>query len=251
MKRTVTMVVLALAAAAIVTVIIIGVCLDRVVKKAIEIYGPQMTETSVGVDTVELSLLTGSAKVKGLFVGNPGGYKMREAITVGTIAVGVDPVSVFSGKIIFHSIRLESPEITFEGGLSGNNLGQILDNLNATGKNGGTLSTNAVTPTGAEKKYAVDDVLVTGAKVQVVLAGTQESQVISLPDIHLTNLGTSGDGLTASDLTRRVLTAMTSATIEGVAKAAANFDKNAATLKQAGTNGSKQMGNVIQNLPGQ
>ena len=240
----------ALLAAAIVTVIVIGVCLDRVIKKAVEIYGPQMTQTSVGVDTVHLSLLTGSAKVKGLVVGNPSGYKMPDAIAVGTIAVGVDPASVFSRKVVFRSIRLESPEITFEGGLGGNNLGQILDNVNSPGKSSGTLSTNAVTQPRSEKKYEVDDLVITGAKVQVVLMGTQERQVISLPDIHLTNLGTGGEGITASDLAQRVLAAITSATIESVAKTAANFDKNAATLKRMGANTGKQVGNALQNLLG-
>jgi uncharacterized protein involved in outer membrane biogenesis len=250
LKRAVSTVVLALLAVAVVTLIVIGVFLDRIVKRAVEIYGPQMTQTPVAVDTVHLSLLTGSAKVKGLVVGNPSGYKSTEAITVGVIAVGVDPTTVFANKVVFRSIRLESPEITFEGGLEGNNLGQILDNVNATGKSGGTLSTNTAAVPPSEKKFEVDDLTIIGAKVQVVLTGMPERQMLSLPDIHLTNLGANGEGITASDLAQRVLAAISNATIEAVARTAANLGKNAATLKQMGTNGGKQIGNAIGNLLG-
>lgn len=240
--------VLALVAMAVVTLIVIGVFLDRIVKKAVEIYGPQMTQTSVAVDTVHLSLLTGSAKVKGLVVGNPDGYKSPQAIAVGIIAVGVDPTTIFSKKVVFRSIRLESPEITFEGGLGGNNLGQILDNVNAAGKSGGTLSTNAAAQPTSETKYEVDNLTITGAKVHMVLLGLPEHQVISLPDIRLTNLGAGDQGITASDLTRRVLLAISDATMAAVARTADNLDKNAATLKRAGANAAKQIGNAIGNL---
>jgi uncharacterized protein involved in outer membrane biogenesis len=239
-KRVVTTIVLAVVAVVVVTLILIGVFVGHIVKTAVDNYGPQMTQTSVAVDTVQLSLLTGSAKVKGLIVGNPNGYKSSEAMTVGVIAVGVDPATIFSDKVVCRSIRLESPQISFEGGLSGNNLGQILDNLNSTRENSRTTATNAPSP--SERKYEVDDLTITGAKVQVALTGAQGQQEISLPDIHLANLGTTGAGLTASDLAQRVFSAISSATMEGVATTAASLDKNAATLKQAGASSGKQPG---------
>jgi uncharacterized protein involved in outer membrane biogenesis len=240
-KKIISTVILVVVALVVVTLIVIGVFLDRIVKKAIEVYGPQMTQTSVTVDTVHLSLLTGSAKVKGLMVGNPKEYKSPEAIAAGTIAVGVDPMSVFSQKIVIHSIRLESPEVTFEGGLAGNNLSQLLDNVNSSDKSSGTLSTNTATQPASAKKFEVDDLLITGAKVEVLITGVQGQQTISLPDIHLTDLGKGGDGITAADLATRVLNALTSATVEAVAQTATNFGKNAATLKQAGQDAGKQI----------
>ena len=216
-KRVATTVVLVAAAVVVVTLILIGVYVGRVVKTAVDNDGPQITQTSVTVDTVQLSLLTGSAKVKGLVVGNPNGYKASQAMSVGVIAVGVDPATIFRDKVVFRSLRLESPQITFEGGLSGNNLGQILDNLDSTRRKSGTTVTNAPATSKPEKKYEVDDLTITGAKVQVSLTGTQGQQEITLPDIHLANLGTIGDGITASDLAQRVLSAISSATMEDVA----------------------------------
>ncbi len=248
MKRIISTIVVIVVALIVVTLIVVGVNLGRIVKDGIETYGPKMTQTSVSVDKVTLSILTGSAKVTSLNVGNPRGYKSPNAITAGTIAVGVDPMSLMSEKIVIKSVKLESPAITFEGGLSGNNLSTILDNINSTGKSGGTLSTNVAAQPKSEKKYEVDDLLITGAKADVILTDPVQRQVsLTLPDIHLTDLGKGGDGITAADLAHRVLNAITSTTIETVTKDAINLDQNAATLKQAGQDAAKQQLNNLLN----
>ena len=249
MKRIITTIVVIVVALFVVTLIVIGVNLGRIVKAAIETYGPKMTQTSVSVDKVTLSLLTGSAKVTQLSVGNPQGYKSPNAIAAGTIAVGLNPMSLMSDKIVIRSIRLESPEVTFEGGLSGNNLSQIMDNMNSSSKSGGTVSTNVATEPKSEKKYQVDDLLITGAKAQVILTSPVQRQVnVTLPDIHLTDLGKDGDGITAADLSKRVLSAIVSATLETVTKNAINLDQNAATLKQAGQSAATQVLDNLNNL---
>jgi uncharacterized protein involved in outer membrane biogenesis len=249
-KRVISTVLLAVVAVVIIALIVIGVCLNHIVKEAVDRYGPQLTQTSVRVDSVDLSLLTGSAKVKGLDVGNPQGYKTPHSIAVGEIAVGLNPMSVFSKKVVIRSIHVESPDITFEGGLEGNNLSQILDNVNSTGQSGGTLSTNAAAAPKSEKKFEVDDLVISGARVRVIIngIGMAQPQIIPLANIHLTDMGTGGDGITAADLTRRVLGAISSATLQTVVQTAADLDKNSATLKQARQHAVKQFGNVFSNF---
>jgi hypothetical protein len=249
-KKVVTTVSLVLLAVVIIALIVLGACLNHIVKSALQTYGPRLTRTTVGVDSVNLSLLTGSAKVKGLAVGNPQGFRTPQSFSVGVIAVGLNPLSVLSQKVVIRSIRVESPNITFEGGLAGNNLSQILDNVSSSGQSSGTLSTNAATAPKSEKKYEVDDLLVTDAKVQVFIngIGMTNAQVIPLGDIHLTDLGTGGDGITAADLTRRVLSEVSSKTLETVVQTAADFDKNSATLKQAKQHAVQQLGNALSNF---
>jgi len=117
--------------------IVVGLFLGTIVKKGMEAVGPKITQVSIRVDAVSLSLLNGSATINGLVVGNPEGYKTPQAISVGSVAVGVNPLTVLSDKIVVRSVRVEAPEITFEGGLGGNNLSKIMDNVNAIAKNGG------------------------------------------------------------------------------------------------------------------
>ena len=249
MKKIFWSIVVILLVLVVVAAIVLGFFLNPIVIKSVETVGPKITKTSITLDAVDLSLLTGSAKVKGLVVGNPEGYKTPNAINVGTIAVGVDPFSVLSDKIVVHSLHVETPEITFEGGLGGNNLSKILDNVNATAQGGGPVSTNAAGQAKPSKKIEVDDLLISGAKVHVLLTelGGREMS-LTLPDIHLMDLGKSGNGLTATDLTRRVLQEIVTATVKAIASNSANLGKGAEKLIQgAGKNGGAldKIGNLF------
>jgi hypothetical protein len=188
-------------------------------------------------------LFTGSASVKGLVVGNPEGYQAPQAISIGLAEVGVNPFSVLSDKIVVRSVRVESPEITFEGGLGGDNLSKIMDNVNAVAKAGGppSANTNAIARAGGKpgKKIEVDDFLITGAKVHGTLAlfGGKNVTIpfLTLPDIHLTNLGKGGDGLTPTDLTHAVLKAIITAAVKAVSDASLSLGKGGENLgKEAG-----------------
>jgi hypothetical protein len=228
MKKLFLGVVIVLVVLIVAAVIGVGLFLDSIVKMGMETVGPKITQVSIKVDAVNLSLLNGSARVKGFVVGNPEGYKTPQAISVGSAAVGVNPLTIFSDKIVVRSVRIEAPEITFEGGLGGNNLSKIMDNVNAVAKNGGPAATNTTARAGNEpgRKMEVDDFLITGAIVHVSLTGIGGREMtLTLPDIHLTNLGTDRAGITATDLTRRVLGAITTATIKAVANATTDIGK--------------------------
>ena len=224
-------------------IVVVGLFLDKIVKTGVETVGPKIVLVPVTVDTIHLALMTGSAKINSLVVGNPAGYRSTNAITVGVAAVGVDPLTIFSDKIVVRSIEIRQPEITFEGGLSGNNLSQILDNVNSTAKNGGPPSTNKTAAASSKpaKKIEVDDLLIAGAKVHVILTqlGGKEMS-LTLPDIHLVDLGKDGNGITATDLTRRVLSAITTATIKAVASAGTQITQGAQDLGKEGINKFKK-----------
>ena len=223
-------------------VVVIGLCFDKIVKAGVQTVGPKIVQVPITVDTINLSLLTGSAKVKNFVIGNPEGYKTPFAISVGLASVSINPLTVLSDKIIVRSIEIKNPEITFEGGLGGNNLGKIMDNVNEVVKSGGpaTTNTNAAAKSKPAKKIEVDDFIITGAKVHgtLVLFGGKEVTLPSLliPDIHLKDLGKGNAGLTPTDLTRAVLQAITSATMKTVSNAAENIGKNMGNLGKQGLN---------------
>lgn len=237
MKKIIWGIVAGLLVLAVIALIVVAVFLDGIVKKGVETVGPKITGVSVKLDEMHIGLLTGSASIKGLVVGNPEGYKAPAAISVGLAEVSVSPLSIMSDKIVVRSIHVESPEITFEGGLSENNLGKIMDNIDTVSRNGGPAPA-AAKPGGSPKpakKIEVDDLFITGAKVHVSLTmlGGKE-MTLSLPEIHLKNLGRSNAGLTATDLTRAVFQSITSATIKAVADAAANVGGDVKNLGGAG-----------------
>jgi uncharacterized protein involved in outer membrane biogenesis len=238
MRKLFLSVVIILVVLIVVAVIVVGFFLGTIVKTGMETVGPKITQVSIKVDAVNLSLLTGSARVKGLVVGNREGYKTPQAISVDSAAVGVNPFSVLSDKIVVRSVRVEAAEITFEGGLGGNNLSKIMDNVNAIAKTG--------------RKIEVDDFLITGAMVHVNLTGMSGKEMtLPLPDIHLTNLGKGNAGITATDLTRRVLGAITAATVKVVASATTAIGKGAGNLgRDAGKAVGQDMNKITKGIGG-
>ena len=229
MKKINIGVVIALVVLVIAAVLAVSLFLDSGIKKGVETFGPELTKVSIKLDSVSLSLLSGSGSLKGLVVGNPAGCKTPNAISVGTASLAISPGSLMSDKIVIKSVRVEAPEITFEGGFNENNLTKIMDNVNAaTGGGDGKAKADAPTPeAGPGKKLQVDDFLITGAKVNVSLTGMGGKAItLPLPDIHLTDLGQGADGIMAGDLTRRVLKeVLASATKVATSDAAKNLAK--------------------------
>jgi len=240
-------------------VVIIALSLDKIVKKSIETIAPQITRTTVTLDSVSISIFTGSAGVKGFVIGNPDGYKTPQAISVGKAVVSVVPSSVLAGKIIVHSIEVRSPEITFEGNpLGANNLSKLMDNVNAIA-GGSKPVTNAPAKSGATKpvkKLQVDDFLITGAKVHVSLTGlVNREMTLPLPDIHLTGLGAGSDGITPAQLTKEVLGQITKETLIVVVNAVRDLGKGMENLgkdlgKEAGKTAGESVNKVTKGLGG-
>jgi hypothetical protein len=191
----------------VVIAIVVGVAffLDGGIKRGVETLGPQLTKVDVKLDSVTVSLFSGSGKIKGLVVGNPPGYQTPHAIRVDAASLALTPSSVFSDKVIIKSIRVESPNIYYEAGLGGDNLRKILDNVSEATSGSEPAATNS-----AAKKLQVDDLVITGAKVNVSLKGSGGfAAPITLPDIHLTNLGQGPEGITAGDLTKKIISEIT------------------------------------------
>ena len=74
--------------------------LDKIVKREVEAVGPRVTKVDVKLETVNLMLLSGSGKIKGLMVGNPPGYKTAQAIKVDSASLALQPQSILADKVI-------------------------------------------------------------------------------------------------------------------------------------------------------
>lgn len=213
----------------------VAFCLDGIVKEGVTTVAPKITQTTVTLDSVHISLIGGSVKLEKLVVGNPEGFKAPNAISLGKVAVTVPPKSLLADKVVVKAIEIDSPEITFEGNPFGdNNLNKLMANVNAVTASTTPQSTpppgQKGPPPGPGKKLEVDDFLLTGAKVHATILDKEIT--LPIPDIHFTDLGTGPDGITAAQLTQKVLSEITSDTIKAVGDSAKN-----AVGTLGGTNG--------------
>lgn len=218
--------------------------LDNIVKTGVEKVAPTITKTTVTLDGVHISLLTGSASFKGLVVGNPEGYKSSSAISVGKATVSVVPGSIFGSKIVVHSIEVDAPEVTFEGNPFGaNNLTKIKDNASSGAE--AANKTAAQTPSGtktqgAARKMEVDEFKITNVKVHALLTGVPgmegKTLTLSIPNIELSQLGTGPDGITAAELTQQVLSQISEKSIEAIGSEVKNLGGSILKGATSGTN---------------
>ncbi|MDB6057964.1 MAG: uncharacterized protein JWO95_1808 [Verrucomicrobiales bacterium] len=255
MKKIVIRIVLALV---ILLIVVVGACwmfLGAIVTKGVNTVGPVVTKTDVKLGSATVSILSGSATLHNLFVGNPEGYTTPSAITADKISVSLKPMSIFGDKIIVQSVNVIAPDITVEGGITKNNLTKIMDNTQgsadqAESKKNEPKSEKKTPEEKAARKIEVDDFLITGAKVHYngTLTGGK-TITLPIPDIHLQNLGTGPDGITAADLTKQVMNAVTAQVIPALAKSVGDLGKGATgLLKDAGGKGVSGVTNVTKGL---
>jgi uncharacterized protein involved in outer membrane biogenesis len=230
MKKLWVKILLGIVVLVVVVVALAFIFIGSIVKSGVEKVGPMVTKTPVKLDSANISIFGGSGSLKGFVVGNPEGYKSKEAINVGKVAVSIAPGSVFAEKKHVKSIVVEAPVISYETDLKSSNIGKLLDNVSGSAEQDEKAPTKDQQTT--KTKLQVDEFVITGAKVNVataVLGGG--SATLSLPEIRLSNLGTGPDGITPAELSKKVLGAL----IDSIAK---NLAANAGKLGD----GAKSLG---------
>ncbi len=255
MKKWIIRILISLVILLIVALVAVRLFLDSAVKRGVETVGPMLAKVEIKLNSVSLSLLSGSGAIKGLIVGNPEGYKTPSAISVGDASLAVQAGSIFSDKVIIRSIHVRAPEITFESELNvtHNNLNKILANLQeATGGAAPAKSGEPAKPKEAKagKKFEVDDFLISGGKIHVSLTTLKgKSVTVPLPEVHLTNLGQGPDGITAGELATRVIQAIEKEAAAASAGAVADLGKQATELaNEAGKAATDAAGKVTKGI---
>lgn len=197
-------------------VVVIGIALilfglskiGPLIKAAVNTYGPQITKTEVRLGDVGVSIFSGEAKLKDLFLGNPKGFRTPQAMTVGSIFVNVDEKSLTKDTIIIDKVEVVRPQITYEKASGTDNFQTILNNVkSATG--GGTTTKKPAEEKGGGKKLLIRDFIIKEGKVNLsmtALAGKTVSA--NLPDIHLKDIGKSTGGSSPAEALNEVFAAL-------------------------------------------
>ncbi|HEX3720363.1 MAG TPA: hypothetical protein VH595_20620 [Verrucomicrobiae bacterium] len=229
-------VLLALVVVFLVAVVAVAFSLGAILKKTVQRIGPDATKVDVKLKSAGVWIVGCRVELTGFVLGNPPGYKTPTSIDVGDVSVRVKARSVFSNKLILKSIKVKAPVITWEGGWKENNLTKIEKNLNdyiGSSSTAPDSTAPSLAPAKSERKLQVDDLLITGAKLQVntKLSGGR-TLTLTIPEIHLTDLGTGPEGITGVEVGQRALHAVLIAATTEIAK-------NAGQLGTEGLNDAK------------
>jgi len=196
--------------------------LTRVIRSAVETYGPQVTKSEVKLGSVNVSPFSGDASLSNVIVGNPQGFKTPSAFKLGAMSVSLDIRSLLSDTVAIREIVISAPEITYEMGPGGSNLAALQKNVEAYTGAGAKSGSGTPQAQGAGKKVIIDRLRVEKSKLNVSAAAPLQAQTatLELPDIEMKDIGKKGQGASMADVVEKVLEEVN----RHAAKAVANID---------------------------
>ncbi len=171
---------------------------DKIIREAVLEYAPKATKANVTLDKVSVALFGGSAGLSGLTVGNPEGFKSDHAFKVGDVQISLDLKSVMEDVIRIKEIRIDGADLIYEIGTKGNNISKIQKNIEAYTKSLGLPDSSEDS---SQAKFIIDHIYINGTKVKVasdLLGG--KGAGLTLPDLHLKNIGTEDKPATAGEV---------------------------------------------------
>jgi len=216
---------------AVAVIVVIGVFfllgnLGSLLKGVIEKAGTEVTEVNVTLDKVDVDKITdGQAALRGLVVANPGGFKTKAAFRLGEVSVQLDPKTVASDIVVIKKVVIANPEVTYEFGDTGSNVGTIQKNVERKtggGKSGAKEMSADKPKDDGGKKLVIENLYIRGGSVNVSAAFLQGKKVgAKLPNIHLKDIGKSKGkttGATPAEVAEKVVSAISRSATNAVGK---------------------------------
>jgi uncharacterized protein involved in outer membrane biogenesis len=195
----------------IVVIVVVGLSnLGPMIKRAVNTYGPGITQTEVRLGDVGVSIFSAEAELKAFLLGNPKGFKSPKAMSVGRIYVNVDEKSITGNTIVIDRIEVIAPDITYEKISGRDNFQTILGNVKrATGQDQAGASPAQKEKKGAGKKLLIRDFIVRDGKVTLTMSALGTRTVTAdLPDIHLKDIGKEKGGASPAEAFNEVFAAL-------------------------------------------
>ncbi len=196
----------------------LGFSVNSIIKGGVEKIGPRALGADVRLQDVSISLLSGKGALKGLFIGNPKGFKSDSAFKLNEVRLAMDVKSVFSDRIIIEEIYIDAPDITYEKAMKGDNIKALMKNIESF--SGASEKTAAGKENGAksETNIQINNFIVKNGKVTMSVTALQGQELsLDLPDIHLKDIGKDKDGSSVSKAMEQVLAAVNKNVVKATA----------------------------------
>ncbi len=184
--------------------------LGPIIKKTVNTYGPEITQTRVQLGDAGVSLFSGEVKLKNFLVGNPKGFKSPQAMKVGSIYVNVDEKSLTGNPIVIDRIEVVAPEITYERSGRDDNFNALLRNVkqrSGSGKSGSDAPKKDKTgDSGGGKKLLIRSMVIKDGRVNLtakIMAG--QTVTAELPFIELKDVGGQKEGVSPAQAFNLIL----------------------------------------------
>jgi hypothetical protein len=199
-------------------------------KSAVEEFGPKFTQSEVRLGDADLSILSGSAQITDLVIGNPQGFRTESAVRIGEVRIDLNALSLFEDVAHILELEVVAPELTYEIGLGGTNIDALRKNI-AQAINGSQAASSApagdssaqgkTAPTKAAQegngwKFVINNLYVRKARVEIA-APIGDTKSVTINEIHLKDVGKLRGGINAAEIADEVILLLSKKVTEATA----------------------------------
>ncbi len=183
--------------------VILYLCAGKIVQHFAPDFISKVTQTETSLGDVDISLLSGRIGLKDLAIGNPAGFKDKNAFQLGNITVDFDPRSVLSNKMVIKDVSISGVNVSTELNAAGKtNVTELLNNINKfigteptptqpTQQKTATKPAQKAQKSNGSKAVVVKDLIIRDSSVRAGIVG--QMMDIPLPEIHQQNIGEEKD----------------------------------------------------------
>ncbi|MEQ8371207.1 MAG: hypothetical protein RIE31_02630 [Alphaproteobacteria bacterium] len=199
----------AIVGALIVVVVVAGIFLvanlDSVVKRVIEEAGSRMAGAPVRVESVSISLESGSGRLDGLTIGNPPGFSDAIAFSARTVSLSLDITSLRGSPVVVREILIDQPAARYEFQGQSSNFSTLAQNARDHAGGGESAGADA----GSGQALVIDSLRIENGQIAVAApALTDQTLSTALPPVRLTGIGRDRGGLAPAEVAQIVLLAL-------------------------------------------
>lgn len=205
------------------------------VKKSLNTAAPALLGVPVSVQDIDVSLLQGLVRITGLVIGNPEGFTTDSLFAMQQLDVDVKMISLLTGSVVIKKIEIAGPEVTYDLGLTGSNIGAFLDQLSG----GESETAPEETPAPVEKtdeaksgkSVVIEKFILADGQINLSFPGMGGTSIpVPLPKVELSDIGKGEEGGTDA---KGVVTEVFGAVFSSVESAVAASGKLPATATNA------------------
>lgn len=179
--------------------VILYLCAGKIVQHFAPDFISKVTQTETTLGEVDISLLSGRVGLNNLTIGNPAGFKDKNALQLGNITVNFDPKSIFTDKIMISNVDISGVNVSTELNAAGKtNINELLNNVNkfvGEDQPAQPQKTQAKAKAPAQqpkeddnsKAVVIKDLTIKDSSVRAGIAG--QMMEVPLPEIHQQNIG--------------------------------------------------------------
>lgn len=200
-----------------------GMVISKVAVVGVEAFVPQVTKTSVNLDSLKVSPITGSGTLKGFVLGNPEGFNSDHSISFEMAHMNVAPFSILGDRILIEKIHVSGPKFNYERKLLTSNIKEILKNVQAAAgrpledEEGTEVTTEPIEEaTEIDIKIEIKELIIDEGQVSMSVAGA--TVPIPLPRIVLRDIGTDEGGIAPDEMAFEVMSVVLNQVLVAVAK---------------------------------